>query len=120
MPDDSLNHFRAWVIDVLRLVAEPAERQIREVRALGVDVDEIVLQLDDMVHVAGAHEAAGDLSSADFALLTALLDRIEECSQVAPDFYTEDGLSLPEWGEVRGRAALVLDALGSRWADGWE
>ncbi|MCP2323259.1 hypothetical protein HDA40_001766 [Hamadaea flava] len=84
-------------------------------RDLGVGVDEIALQLDDMVNVATAHVANDDLPTADLELLRSVIAKVDEYDRTRPNFLSEAGLQLPEWAQVRQLAADVMSALQVSW-----
>jgi len=107
--------FRAWALSSLRLVADSAERQQLELRALGAGVDEIALQLDDVLYVAKAHVATGGMTSDELDLMAAVARRIGEYDRSVPGFLTEEGLLRPEWSDVRGRASVAVCRLSSLW-----
>lgn len=109
------------LLTVIRLLAQPASAQIKQLTRLGVTeyADELRLQYEDAIAAAGkflqssaspAQVTATQTLSAHFRALTA---------RKTPQLWTERALRrTPEWGQVRDLAAEVLEAFDA-WPRRW-
>lgn len=118
MTDDTrLDPFRKWTLEVLDLLGAPPDRQIDYVRSAGVDIDEIVLQFDDMLHVARARAADGTMTGDEYQVIARVHDFVSRLTSAEDSPWEESSLRAgTEWGEARAAAADAREILGQRWA----
>ncbi|MEU1853607.1 hypothetical protein ABZ499_31180 [Streptomyces sp. NPDC019990] len=98
------------------LSAEP-NRQAAYLQAAGVGAEEILLQLDDVLHVARARVGDRSLSHEEYLLLQSVNGRANSVSEGAEPIWTEVALEeAVEWRELRAAARVAKAALERSWS----
>ncbi|NBM15776.1 hypothetical protein [Streptomyces sp. GC420] len=120
MTDDrKLTDFRRWAISVLDLLSAEPERQLQYLQTSGVGADEMLLQFDDLLHVARARVADGSLSGEDYRLLQAVGESVNSVSEGPEEIWTESALEeAVEWEELRVASAAAKSDLELSWDRG--
>ncbi|MEU3520943.1 hypothetical protein ABZ770_37760 [Streptomyces sp. NPDC006654] len=118
MTDDrKLAEFRRWVLTVLGLLSAEPERQVEYLRASGVGPDEVLLQFDDVLHVARARVADGSLSDEDYLLLQEVNGSINSASASPEDIWTDDAFKeAAAWKDVRAASRVAKSGLEESWS----
>ncbi|MGV9907371.1 hypothetical protein ACWDU8_33650 [Streptomyces sp. NPDC003388] len=115
--DRKLTDFRRWALAVLDLLSAGPERQVEYLRASGVGPDEVLLQFDDVLHVAHARLADGSLNDKDYFLLQTVNESVNSVSAGPEDIWAEDALEeAAEWEEVRAASRLAKSGLERSWS----
>lgn len=114
--DRELTGFRQWTLDVLGLLGATADRQSAYVRHSGVGTDELLLQFDDVLHVARARVADGSLDPEKFALLEKVDEKVAYVNSGPSSIWSESALeTAAEWRELRIAAGTAKKRLESSW-----
>ncbi|MFF8581733.1 hypothetical protein ACF05R_23770 [Streptomyces albidoflavus] len=114
--DRKLTDFRRWAISVLDLLSAEPERQLRYLQTSGVGADEMLLQFDDLLHVARARVADGSLNGEDYRLLQAVGEIVNSVSESPEGIWAEGALEEAiEWEELRVASATAKSDLGLSW-----
>jgi hypothetical protein len=112
-----LPDFRQWTLAVLGLLSAEPEKQVAYLRESRVESDEILLQFDDVLHVARARVADGSLSHEDYLLLQAVNDSADSISAGSESIWTRGALEeAPEWEEVRAASRVAKSSLERSWS----
>ncbi|MFF4185451.1 hypothetical protein ACFYZ9_19865 [Streptomyces sp. NPDC001691] len=97
------------------LSAEP-DRQAAYLQASGVGVDEILLQFDDVLHVARARVIDGSLSHEEYSLLQSVNGYADSVGASPESIWTELALEEAiEWRELRAAATSAKVSLERSW-----
>lgn len=83
-----LEDFRGWVSSVLELPSSDPDLQVGYLRTSGVAADEMLLQFDDVLHVAHARLNDGTMSQEELLLLQDVEARVKQCF-CQPDIHVE-------------------------------
>lgn len=112
-----LSDFRQWTLAVLRLLGSDPGRQVEYLRTSGVGPDEVLLQLDDVLHAARARLADGSLNNEDYLLLQAVNESVDSVSARPEAIWTEDALEgAAAWEEVRMASRAAKSSLERSWS----
>lgn len=112
-----LTDFRQWTLAVLDLLSADSDRQVAYLQASGVEADEMLLQFDDVLHVARAREADGSLKHEDYLLLQSVNDSANSVSAGPGSIWTEGALEeAAEWEELRAASRVAKSRLGRSWS----
>ncbi|WP_018571666.1 hypothetical protein [Streptomyces sp. PsTaAH-124] len=115
--DRKLTDFRRWTLAVLGLLSAGPERQVEYLRASGVGPDEVLLQFDDVLHVARARVADGSLNDEDYLLLQSVNESVNSVSAGPEEIWTEGALKeAAEWEEVRAASRVAKSGLDQSWS----
>lgn len=115
--DRKLADFRRWALDTLGLLSADPEKQVEYLRSSGVEAEEILLQFDDVMHVARARVADGSLNHEDYLLLQAVNESANSVSAGPESIWTEGALEeASEWEAVRTSSRLAKAGLGQSWS----
>lgn len=115
--DRKLTDFRRWALAVLDLLSAGPERQVEYLRASGVGPDEVLLQFDDVLHVARARVADGSLNDEDYLLLQTVNESINSVSASPGEIWTEGALiEAAEWEDVRAASRAAKSGLEQSWS----
>ncbi len=116
---DDLTEFRRWILAVLDGVGADSIRQVRYLRSVGVGVDELVLELDDVVVTAQAKCREGLLSQEELDHIERVGDHVDAMPPSPGPLWTEAALGdAVEWRDLRELATEAHTALAKMWADG--
>ncbi|MFJ7904770.1 hypothetical protein ACIQ6V_30550 [Streptomyces sp. NPDC096198] len=120
MTDDrKLAGFHQWSLAVLDLLSATADRQVAYLRGSAVGADELLLQFDDVLHVARARAADGSLAHEDLQLLLEVGDKVERVNAGPDSIWSEDALSAAvEWEDLRVTAGGARTTLEGSWTLG--
>jgi hypothetical protein len=114
--DQPLKDFQIWASSVLELLSADAASQIEYLDRSGVGPDELLLQLDDVVHVALAKMAAGSLSQEDCSTLKSVQDSSRSFDSASDFTWTIDALrDAPEWKKLRQVSRIAKEFLEKSW-----
>lgn len=114
--DRKLVDFRRWTLATLTLLSAEPERQVEYLRASGVEAEEVLLQFDDVVHVARARVADGSLSNEEYLLLQAVNEGASSVNAGPDSIWTEGALEeAAEWEEVRAASRVAKSSLEQSW-----
>ncbi|MFF0765061.1 hypothetical protein [Streptomyces sp. NPDC003737] len=114
--DRKLTDFRRWAISVLDLLSAEPERQLQYLQTSGVGADEMLLQFDDLLHVARARVADGSLHGEDYRLLQAVGESVNSVSEGPEEIWAEGALEeAVEWEELRVASAAAKSDLELSW-----
>lgn len=114
--DQKLADFRRWTLATLSLLSEEPERQVEYLRASGVEAEEVLLQFDDVLHVARARAADGSLSDEDYVQLQAVNRSANFLNAGPGPIWTEGALKkAAEWEEVRSASRVAKSSLEQSW-----
>ncbi|MEV7087623.1 hypothetical protein AB0O07_17260 [Streptomyces sp. NPDC093085] len=118
MTDDrKLADFRRWTLAVLGLLSAGPEKQVEYLRASGVGPDEVLLQFDDVLHVARARVADGSLNDEDYLLLQEVNESVNSVSAGPEVIWTEGALKeAAAWEEVRAASRAAKSGLEQSWS----
>ncbi|WJV45853.1 hypothetical protein [Streptomyces flavofungini] len=98
------------------LSAEP-DRQAAYLQASGVGADEILLQFDDVLHVARARVGDRSLSHEEYLMLQSVDGRADSVSAGSEPIWTEVALEeAVEWRELRAAARVAKASLERSWS----
>lgn len=115
--DQKLADFRQWTLAVLDLLSAESDRQAAYLQASGVGADEILLQFDDVLHVARARVSDGSLRREDYLLLQPVNERADSVSAGPESIWAADALEEAlEWRELRAAARAAKSSLESSWS----
>lgn len=113
----NLADFRQWTLAVLDLLGAESDRQAAYLQASGVESDEILLQFDDVLHVARARVGDGSLRREDYLLLQPVDERAEAVSAGPESIWAAGALEEAlEWRELRAAARVAKSSLESSWS----
>jgi hypothetical protein len=108
MTQQVLDQLRA----ALRLLAMPADAQIAHVRSLGVELDEIALEFDDIAPARTTLIASHEISPTQAAAVGAVDRQLRQMSSAGPSRWTSDAaMAGDDWRELRQLAKDALEAL---------
>ncbi|WP_432043097.1 hypothetical protein [Streptomyces cadmiisoli] len=111
-----LAEFRGWALAVLDLLGAHPDRQVAFLQASKVDSDEILLQFDDLVHVAHARVRDGSLNHEDFRLIKAVDESVSAVSEGPELIWAVAALEeATEWRELRTAARMAKSSLERSW-----
>lgn len=112
-----LADFRRWTLAVLDLLSAEPDRQAAYLQASGVGVDEILLQFDDVLHVARARVGDRSLSHEEYLLLQSVNGLADAVSAGPESIWTELALEeAVEWRELRAAARAAKASLERSWS----
>ncbi|GAA3973615.1 hypothetical protein GCM10022232_00920 [Streptomyces plumbiresistens] len=115
--DRKLADFRRWTLAVLGLLSAGPERQVEYLRVSGVGPDEVLLQFDDVLHVARARVADGSLNDEDYLLLQAVNESVNSVNAGPEAIWTEGALKeAAEWEDVRAASRVAKSGLEQSWS----
>jgi hypothetical protein len=106
------NSLRDQLVAALRLLGMAPELQLEHVRQLGVDVDELGLEFDDVAGTRKKLVADGVLSPTQAAAVAAVDYHLVKMTSAGPARWTDEAvLSGEDWVELRELARSALMAL---------
>lgn len=112
-----LADFRQWVLAVLDLLGADPDRQAAYLQASRVEADEILLQFDDVLHVARARVGDGSLKREDLHLIESVNESVDAVSEGPESIWAAAGLEeAAEWRELRAAARAVRTGLERSWS----
>ncbi|MYR25468.1 MULTISPECIES: hypothetical protein [unclassified Streptomyces] len=112
-----LADFRWWTLGVLGLLSAEPDRQAEYLQASGVGADEILLQFDDVLHVARARVGDRSLSHEEYILLQSINGHVDAVSAAPESIWTVAALEeRVEWRELRAAARAVKASLERYWS----
>lgn len=115
--EEGLAQFRSWVLGTLALLSADPSRQVEYLHRSGVNNDELVLQLDDLLHVARARLADGSMTAAEAELLTTLKVALDSLNEGPDSVWETAALSFaPQWSSVREAARRAESVFRQMWA----
>lgn len=115
--DQKLADFRQWTLSVLDLLGADSDRQAAYLQDSGVEADEILLQFDDVLHVARARVGDGSLRREDYLLLQPVSERAEAVNAGSESIWAAGALEeAVEWRELRVAARVAKSNLESSWS----
>ncbi|MFE3428269.1 hypothetical protein [Streptomyces sp. NPDC059171] len=115
--EQQLAAFRQWALTVLDLLGAEADRQAAYLQASKVGADEILLQFDDLLHVARARVGDLSLSHEEYILLQSVDGRADSVSAGSESIWTEIALEeAVEWRELRAAARVAKTSLERSWS----
>lgn len=115
--DQKLADFRQWTLSVLDLLGADSDRQAAYLQDSGVEADEILLQFDDVLHVARARVDDGSLRREDYLLLQPVSERAEAVNAGSESIWAAGALEeAVEWRELRVAARVAKSNLESSWS----
>lgn len=113
----NLADFQDWALAVLGLLGAEASHQVKYLRMSGVEADEIVLQLDDLLHVARARMADGSLKNEDYLAIQAVNERADVLNSMTGSIWAAAALGeAPEWRDLRAAAQAARLSLERSWS----
>jgi len=111
-----LADFRQWALAVLGLLSATPERQAVYLQESGVGADEILLQFDDVLHVARARISDGSLKQEDYLLLQGVNERVDSVNACPDSIWADAALEeAAEWRELQIVAGAVKLSLERSW-----
>ncbi|MGI5262307.1 hypothetical protein [Streptomyces angustmyceticus] len=117
--DMKLEKFRSWVLDVLELISADPGRQVDYLHESRIGSDEILLQFDDVLHVAHARLRDGSMDQDDLHLLQEVDERVDALNSEPASIWTEAALGeAAAWQELRIAAGRAKSELKKSWH--WE
>lgn len=106
------NALLGQLIAALEELAKPADEQLGHVDALGVDIDELALEFDDVAPTRDALVDKGVISRDQSDAVAAVDRKLDRMSDAGPSRWTEGALRTGEdWQELRLLAMRALTAL---------
>ncbi|MEU1296351.1 hypothetical protein ABZ439_28475 [Streptomyces sp. NPDC005840] len=116
-----LTDFRRWTLTVLGLLSAEPDRQAAYLQASGVGADEILLQFDDVLHVARARVGDHSLSHEEYLLLQSVDERADSVSAGPESIWAEIALEeAAEWRELRAAARAAKSSLERSWSQDFD
>ncbi|MFF9634368.1 hypothetical protein ACF1D2_07235 [Streptomyces bacillaris] len=117
--EQQLAAFRQWALTVLDLLGAEADRQAAYLQASKVGADEILLQFDDVLHVARARVGDRSLSREEYHLLQSVSEYADSVNAGSELIWAEAALGeAVEWRELRAAAKAAKASLESSWSQG--
>ncbi|GAA3506588.1 hypothetical protein GCM10019016_137030 [Streptomyces prasinosporus] len=114
--DRKLADFQQWTLTVLGLLSATSDRQVAYLQESGVGTDELLLQFDDVLHVARARLADSSLEQKDFFLLSKVGARVESVNARPDPIWDEVALKeAAEWRDLRIEARVAKEILERSW-----
>lgn len=102
------------------LGAEPG-RQVEYLQASEVEADEILLQFDDLLHVAHARVADGSLKNEDYLLIRSTNERADALNARPDSIWTAAALNeATEWRDLRVTARIAKLSLEQSWSQDFD
>lgn len=115
--DQKLADFRQWTLSVLDLLGADSDRQAAYLQDSGVEADEILLQFDDVLHVARVRVGDGSLRREDYLLLQPVSERAEAVNAGSESIWAAGALEeAVEWRKLRVAARVAKSNLESSWS----
>ncbi|GAB3951996.1 hypothetical protein [Streptomyces sparsus] len=100
--------FAEELLSIIEILGANSERQINYCRLLGVGIDELALEFDDIYRTAAALERVGSIPEGVVAQLSAIDGFFEGMTVSETNVWTEDAVKhSPIWEEVRSAARLA-------------
>ncbi|MER5966242.1 hypothetical protein [Streptomyces sp. NPDC002057] len=111
-----LTDFRQWVLGVLDLLGADPGRQTAYLQESGVEADEILLQFDDVLHVARARACDGSLRREDLLLIESVHESVDAVSEGPESIWAASGIEeSAQWSELRTAARAARTGLDRHW-----
>jgi len=107
-----MNHYRRALVEAARRLAISADQQECYLTQLGVGVDEIALEFDDLFRLAATKLDAGAIAAREYDVLCVLERALQEISgPKRADLWTVEALrGRSEWAKIR---ELANDAIAT-------
>jgi len=119
--DRSLADFRRWTLAVLGLLGAEPGRQVEYLQASEVEADEILLQFDDLLHVARARVADGSLKNEDYLLIKSTNERADALNARPDSIWAAAALNeAAEWRDLRVAARIAKLSLEQSWSQDFD
>ncbi|MFI5478041.1 hypothetical protein ACIBAB_02870 [Streptomyces rubiginosohelvolus] len=117
--EQQLAAFRQWALTVLDLLGAEADRQAAYLQASQVGAEEILLQFDDVLHVARARVGDRSLSHQEYRLLQSVGEYADSVNAGSELMWADAALGeAVEWRELRAAAKAAKASLESSWSQG--
>ncbi|MGW7487561.1 hypothetical protein [Streptomyces sp. NPDC054786] len=114
--EEGMARFQRWTLSALELLSATPDRQSAYARESNVDLDEIVLQFDDVLHVARARVSDGSLNEAHYLALLEVNERVDSVLEMPDPIWTSTALeNSAEWRELRISAGAAKAKLEKAW-----
>ncbi len=114
--EQKLADFRRWALVVLDLLSAEPDRQAAYLQEAGVGPDEILLQFDDVLHVARARVSDGSLRREEYLLLQSVNEYADSVNAGPGSIWAESALEeATEWRELRAAARAAKSSLTRSW-----
>jgi hypothetical protein len=109
-----MNNYKTSLAEVVSRLADSSSKQEAYLERLGVGVDELALEFDDLFRLAGGKLQAGELAAHEYDALSALDKALQDMSGPArAELWTVDALrNRSEWAEVRILAGKAVVETG--------
>lgn len=100
------------IISTLERLAMPGPDQLAYLDQIGVGVDELALEFDDVAPARTKLVSDGRMSVAQSEAIAAVNEQLERMTAAGASRWTRDAvLTGADWQDTRRRARLALDAL---------
>lgn len=114
--DRGITEYRQWALNVLGLLAAAPEHQIAYLRESNVDSDEILLEFDDLLHVARARVADGSLGQEDIGPLLRVNEKVDSVNSGPDSIWSDSALeAAAQWRELRTAAEEAKAYIERSW-----
>ncbi|MFD5570286.1 hypothetical protein [Streptomyces cadmiisoli] len=112
-----LANFRQWALSVVDLLGADPDRQTAFMQESRVGADEILLQFDDLLHVASARADDGSLKHEDHLLIKSIKEGTAAVSNGPDSIWTVEAIEeSAEWRDLRVVARVAKARLERSWA----
>ncbi|MGW5104765.1 hypothetical protein [Streptomyces sp. NPDC004100] len=114
--DRKLASFQQWALAVLGLLSATSDDQTSYLQESGTGTDELLLQFDDVLHVAQSRVADGSLKHEEFDLLLKVSGSVDAVNSESDLIWDESALKEAyAWKKLRIRAGEVKMDLERSW-----
>ncbi|WP_157868645.1 hypothetical protein [Streptomyces caatingaensis] len=111
-----LAEFHLWTLAVLNLLGATPGHQAQYLQETRVGADELLLQLDDVLHVARARLSDGSLTRKDYLSLLEVAEAADSLDSSPGSVYTDAALETSsEWRNLRTAANSAKASLEKTW-----
>lgn len=103
---------RIQLQDALATLAMPSRAQLERAKAIGVGIDELALEFDDVARARGKLVLDGELSDEQALAIVQVEAQLQRITAAGPQRWTDEAVSAGEdWSELRRLAQSALDSM---------